>query len=299
MKKVLVIGSTNVDLVEKCNRFPARGETVIGQSFNMYLGGKGANQAVATTYTGVNTTFLTCIGNDSNGKFALDELNKLGVNVKPIYKKENTGTAIILVEEETGENQIIINGDANTAFSCEDVDKNVDLIKESDYILLQLEIPLDTIRHIVKLAKKYNKEVILNPAPFVKLDDDILENITYITPNEGELAKLADGNDSFLDNANKLLDKKVKNIIVTLGSKGSIFVDKNRQIKIDSMKQKAIDTTGAGDCYNGTFVGFLAQGYNIEDSLKIASIASGLSVTRQGAAKSYFKKEEILNIYNK
>ena len=299
MKNVLIIGSTNVDLVSRCKRFPNDGETIIAKSFNMNLGGKGANQAVAATITGANVKFLTCIGNDSNGKFAINELHKYKVDVCPIYKKIQTGNAQIIVNDKTGENRIIINGGANMKMSPEDIDKNIDLINWADYILLQFEIPIKTTKYIINLAHKLNKIIILNPAPFVKIDIDILKKINYITPNEGELQKLSNQNKSYIDNAKKLIDIGFDNIIVTLGKDGSCLINKENVINIDSYKVKVVDTTGAGDCYNGIFVGFMALGFNINDALNIASFASSMSVTKKGAAKSYLSKKELFDFVNK
>ena len=294
MKKILVIGSSNLDMTLRCNNFPKPGETIACNSFNLSIGGKGLNQAVAASLTKANVTFLTALGNDRNKDYILDNLKDYNLNIKTIIKNSPTGNAIILVEEETKENEIIITGGANQELDKNDIDNNIDLIKECDYILLQLEINIDTIKYIISKAKLYNKEVILNPAPYQYLDNDILENVGYLTPNERELSSLT-GEDDYMEGAKTLLNKGVKNIIVTLGSKGSVLVNKDEVIKIESHKVNAFDTTGAGDSYNGVFLGFLSQGYTIKESLSYASIASALSVTKKGAAKSYPKKDEILN----
>ena len=195
-------------------------------------------------------------------------------------------------KSETGENEIIVNGGANVLLNNEDIDNNIDLIKDSDIILLQLEINIEVIKHIIEIAKKYNKIVVLNPAPFKALDDYILSNLDYITPNETEIEKLSHYNDLDKD-INILLNKGVKNVIVTLGNKGSKIVNKDYCKTIKSYKVNAIDTTGAGDCYNGTFVGYLAKGFNLIEALEYASKASAISVTRHGAAASYPSEDEI------
>lgn len=294
MKKILVIGSSNLDMTLRCNKFPKPGETIACNTFDLSIGGKGLNQAIAANLTGASVTFLTALGNDTNKDYILDNLKEYNLNIKPVIKKTSTGNAVILVEEESKENEIIITGGANQELNKNDIDNNIELIKECDYILLQLEINIDTIKYILTKAKLYNKEVILNPAPYQYLDNDILENVTYLTPNETELESLT-GKNYYMEGAKSLLDKGVKNVIVTLGSKGSVLVNKNEKIEIASHKVNAVDTTGAGDSYNGVFLGFLAQGYTVKESLSYASIAGALSVTKKGAAKSYPTKDEIIN----
>jgi len=283
MKKVLVIGSSNVDYIIRTNKFPERGETTFSKSFEYAIGGKGLNQAVAASITGADVTFLTALGNDNNLDYILNELAKFNLNVKPIIKDTSTGSAIIMVEDLSGENEIIVNSGANKLLDIADIDNNINLIKEADYILLQLELDIKVIEYIIKRAKGLDKTVILNPAPFNVLDSDVMSMCDYITPNEGEYQKLMDAN------------IKCNNVIVTMGSNGSKLITKNEEIKIPAHKVMAVDTTGAGDCYNGTFVGFLSLGYDIEKSLNLASYASALSVKKPGAAKSYPTKDEILS----
>lgn len=284
MKKVLVIGSSNVDYIIRTKKFPDRGETTFSESFEYAIGGKGLNQAVAASLTGAETTFLTALGNDNNLDYVLNELSKYNLNVKPIIKNTSTGTAIIMVEDESGENEIIVNSGANKKLDKTDIDNNIELIKNHDYILLQLELDIKVIEYIIKIAKKLNKIVILNPAPFSILNKDVMELCDFVTPNEGEYQKLLESN------------IKLNNVIVTMGSNGSKLITKDKEIKIPAYKVLAVDTTGAGDCYNGTFVGFLAQGYEISDALNLASYASALSVKKVGAAKSYPTKDEILKL---
>ena len=294
MKKVLVIGSSNVDYMIRCKAFPKRGETVVGNSFMQNLGGKGLNQAVAASLTGADVTFLTALGNDSGKDFILNGLKPYNLKVVPIKKRTSTGSAMILVEDKTSENEIVINGGANLLLNNKNIDSNINLIKECDYILLQLEIDINTIEYIIKKAKEFNKIVILNTAPYKKLNDYIITNADYLTPNQVELKALA-GNqfDNLEDNIDYLLNKGVKNLIITLGKEGSLFVNKNTRLIIPAYKVKAIDSTGAGDCYNGFFVGALAIGYDLKNALDIASKASALSVTKEGTITSYPTMEEI------
>ena len=294
MKKVLVIGSSNIDYSARVDEFPNRGETKVGKTFKTSLGGKGLNQAVAASLTGADVTFLTALGNDFGESFIRTKLSDYNVNLVPIIKETTTGSALILVEDKTSENEIIINGGANMALNNKDIDDNIDLIKECDYILLQLEIDTDVIEYIVKLAKEFNKTVILNTAPFKPISDYVLTNVDYLTPNKGELANLAGiYSDSLEVNISYLLDKGINNLIITLGEEGSLFVNKDVRLKVPAYKVKPLDTTGAGDCYNGFFVGALAQGYDIKNALDLASKASAISVTKEGTVTSYPKIDEI------
>ena len=296
MKKILVIGSSNVDLIFRVDKFPNDGETILATSFEQNLGGKGLNQAIAAKLSGANVKFLTAIGNDSNGKYILNEVKKYGLDIYPIIKDCETGSAAILVNNQNSENQIVVSGGANIKLNKEDIDNNIELIKECDYLLLQLEIPLNVIEYVIKLADIYNKEILLNPAPYKNIDLNILKKISYITPNEGELYQLVNHySNDYVKNTNVLLNLGIKNILVTLGKNGSYLVNDTTKFKMESIKVNSIDTTGAGDCYNGVFLSFLTQGYSIFDSMKYATIASAMSVQKIGAAKSYPTKEEILN----
>ena len=251
MKKILVIGSSNIDNTLSVDSFPNPGETIVANNFNISLGGKGLNQAVAASKMGGDVTFLTCLGNDNYKDYIIGKLNKYNIKIKPIIKNSSTGSAYIFVNKDA-ENEIVVHGGANVLFS-----------------------------------KELKKTVILNPAPYKNIDINVLKNLDYITPNEHELKSILNNQSSYLDNAIALVNLGIKNVIVTLGNKGSLLVNKEKTIKIDSFKVSAIDTTGAGDCYNGAFVSFISQAYQIEKALNLASKASAISVTRKGAAISY------------
>lgn len=286
MKKILVIGSSNIDNTLSVDSFPNPGETIVANDFNISLGGKGLNQAVAASKMGGDVTFLTCLGNDNYKDYIIGKLNKYNIKIKPIIKNSSTGSAYIFVNKDA-ENEIVVHGGANVLLSKKDILENIDLIKETDYVLIQLEMPIDTVEYIIKISKELKKTVILNPAPYKNIDINVLKNLDYITPNEHELKSILNNQSSYLDNAIALVNLGIKNVIVTLGNKGSLLVNKEKTIKIDSFKVSAIDTTGAGDCYNGAFVSFISQGYQIEKALNLASKASAISVTRKGAAISY------------
>ena len=292
MKKVLVIGSSNIDYVAKVDNFPKIGETIKSNSFDTFIGGKGLNQAIACSLAGGNVTFFTSLGNDANKDVIVNYINKYNIKLVYLTKNCSTGNAMIFVNANNAENMIVVNGGSNMMMSTSDIDDNIKLIDDSDIILLQLEIPIDVMNYVVKIAKDRGKMVLLNPAPYQKLDKNILSDLDYIIPNQTELAMICNNDDTYLCNAKYLYDKYGVKVITTLGKDGSILVG-NKIIKIDSIKVKSIDTTGAGDCYCGTFVAYLSLGYSVKDAMKKASLASGLSTTRNGASNSYYSVDEI------
>ena len=294
MEKVLIIGSSNVDYLINVNSFPKEGETIHSNSLEISVGGKGLNQAVAAKYSNSFVSFITSLGNDDNKNLIENFLKETKIDYHIIESSYPTGSAYILVNSKS-ENEIVVNGGANLKIKYQDIDKYDYLIQESDYILLQLELSLEITKYIIDKAHSFNKKIILNPAPCKKLDIELLKKLEYLTPNQGELKDLADNYSfDYIENAKYLISKGVKNIIVTLGSNGSCLINKDKIIHIDPYKVNPIDTTGAGDCYNGYFVSLLSQGYDIETSLKIASKAAGLSTLKRGAAKSYLKIEDVL-----
>ena len=296
MKKILVIGSANIDITATVDRFPSVGETILGDTLSYAYGGKGANQAMACGKLGGDVTFLTCVGEDNNGIEIVKYLSKHNIDISHIKFSKNrpTGTALINIDKN-GDNQIIVIQGANLDCDKEYIESNEVLFKEAEYILLQLEIPLDAVEKAIELAAKYNKQVILNPAPANLINKDLYKYITYMTPNEKESMVMANTNNNDAnENARVLKNMGVKNIIVTLGSKGSmLYKDENNIININANKVKAIDTVAAGDCYNGAFVVALSKGMNEEEAMKYASLASAIAVTRNGAQESIPNEEEM------
>lgn len=298
MKKVLVIGSAIMDIVKYVDKYPKCGETIICKELLTNPGGKGANQAVAVARIGGDVTFLGKVGNDEYGKILLETLKENGVKAKLIIDdKTPTGIASIIVEKDTAENTIVVYKGANDKLSLKDIDDNISLIKEADVILLQFEIPLETVEHIVKIANSLNKIIILNPAPALKVNEKLLKNVTYLTPNRFELAMMTgmrvESKEDIYQACDKLLEIGVKKIIVTLGKDGSLLYDKNNIHLVPSIKVEALDTTGAGDCYNGTFAVCKCLGLKDEEAMNIATKASALCVTKSGAMRSMPTKEEV------
>ena len=299
MKKILVIGSLNMDLVTMSERHPKLGETVIGKSFFQIPGGKGGNQAVAISKLGGDVTMFGCVGKDSYGKILIEELKKNNVNIDYIKKCEkNTGIATIVVDENA-DNSIIVVPGANFELNIGDIDKNIDLIKNADIVLLQLEIPIDVVEYILKKSKEYKKITILNPAPAKKLSVDIIKNVDYLVPNETELELLSEmptnSEEEVLVASKKMMNMGVKNLIVTMGKNGSIFVGADKVVKVGIHKVKAVDPTAAGDSFIGGIIRMLAEGKKIEEAMEFGACVGAITVTKEGAQSSLPTWDEVKN----
>ncbi|MGE5629480.1 MAG: ribokinase [Caulobacteraceae bacterium] len=301
MNKVLVIGSLNIDMVAVVDTIPKKGETVLASNMEKYDGGKGANQAVASCKFGASTSIIGAVGNDEDGKALLRRMKSKGVDVTGVKLRENekTGTAWITVDLK-GENSIVVISGANRALGKEDIEANEVLFKEADVVLLQLEIPIETVAYAINKAKENGCKVILNPAPAVKLDWDILSKADIITPNESELDILVNCMEGSgrLEKAQKLIDQGVANVICTLGEDGALLVNKAGHIKFPAFSVNAVDTTGAGDCFNGVLAAELANNKSMEAAIKTAVKASSFSVTKKGAQSSMPSRQDVDNINN-
>lgn len=291
MKTVLVIGSVSIDYVLFMDKFPSSGETLVGKSREIRPGGKGENQAVALSRSNKVITNMVCaVGNDLEGKQILDVLKKNKVNTSFIIVDcEVTGNATIFVDS-TGQNKIVIIPGANAKLRSEDID--IKLIENCDYVVIQNEIPEVTNEFVIKQASKLGKIVVYNPAPFRKFNEELLGFIDYFMPNEVELFQYTKMQNPF-DGAKFLIEKGVKNVVVTLGENGSLFVNKNQAIKVDAKKVKVIDTVAAGDTYVGYFVASLASGLDIKKSMEYATIASSICVSKKGSLDSIPNGEDI------
>jgi len=291
MNKILVVGSTNTDMVVKTQRFPEPGETIIGGDFFMFSGGKGANQAVAAARLGGAVVFLTRVGSDLFGERAIKGYEEEGIDTSMIIKDLHhpSGVALITVNA-AGENEIVVASGANTHLGRADIDATASIIDSVDIILCQLEVPLDSIAHLIELARSKKKPVILNPAPAQDIPDTVLRDLFCITPNETEVEILTqvkvDSSDAADRAASVLLDKGVQNVIITLGPKGSFYKSLHDSFLIKATKVDAVDTTAAGDVYNGALAVAIAEGKDWADAIQFASSASAISVTRMGAQAS-------------
>lgn len=292
MGKVVVIGSINVDMVFTSLVRPNAGETVLGENFHTIPGGKGANQAVAASKLGAKSYMIGCVGVDENGEFSVKNLNSMGVDTKCIEKIKDvpTGVANIIVAE--GDNSIIVVPGSNYKLTREIIDKNINVILDADIVMVQLEIPMDVVEYTTELCKKNNVKIMLNPAPAVKLSEGLIQNSTYITPNEHEL-KIIFGKNN-LGNTDDILKNYPNKLIVTMGSKGVKYFDGKEIKNIHAFEVEIVDTTGAGDTFNGALATALVKGENLEDSIKFANKAASLSITKLGAQSGMPTLEQIM-----
>lgn len=296
MKKVVVIGSINMDLVTQCKRAPLGGETLFGDRFFQVPGGKGANQAVAIGKLGSSVTMLGKVGEDSFGEELINSLKMANVETRFIEKTKTSSGIAKIVVEENGQNRILVVAGANNEVDRDYVDRNIDVIKECDIVVAQLEIPLETVEYAFKKAKEFGKMTILNPAPAMKLSDEIIKNSDLIIPNESELGLLANMDtttDEGIEKASKkLLDMGVSDLIVTLGSKGSLHINNSLKEYHKAYKVKAIDTTAAGDSFIGGLISKL-ENNSVYEAIEYATKVSAIVVTRMGAQTSIPTIEEV------
>lgn len=295
---VLVVGSFIVDCVATCKRAPEAGETVVGDSYNTYLGGKGANQAFAAIRMGSKTTMVGCVGSDGFGKQFFETLEAEGFDTSVVKVSPNNSTGVSLVTvEHSGQNRICMTPGANLDYYVEDLDKLEDLIKESDIIVTQLEMRYDIAAHLAKLAKKHGKKFILNPAPAAPIDDETLNGVYCITPNETELGIIINRKietmEEYIEGAKVLLEKGCQNVIVTLGTVGSLLVNKDGHTLIPAFKVKAIDTVGAGDSFTGSLSAMLDQGRELPEAMQIATAVAALEVQCKGAIPAMPYRENV------
>jgi ribokinase len=291
MNKILVIGSSNTDMVIKTEKMPAPGETILGGTFLMNPGGKGANQAVAAARLGGKVTFITKRGNDLFGNQAIGLFMREGINTDYIVKDMElpSGVALITVDA-TGENSIVVAPGSNGNLLPEDISLKLFKTGKCDILLLQLEIPVKTVEYAVYKAAEHRIRVILNPAPATPLPDEIYKHIWLITPNETE-AEILTGirvHDvpSADDAAGSFKKKGVQNVIITLGSAGAYVKSDTFTGMVPAIKVDAVDTTAAGDVFNGALAVAIAEGHDIEESVQFANKAAAISVTRLGAQAS-------------
>jgi ribokinase len=295
---IIVVGSSNTDMIIKVPYLPRPGETILGGYFTKAAGGKGANQAVAAARAGGDVKFIAKLGKDIFGEEALKAFKNDGINVDFVSKddKAPSGIAQILVAED-GENSIAVASGANARLSVDDIYNAEEIFLSSNILLTQLETPIETVEKAVELAYEKGMRIILNPAPAQKLSDDLLSRLTYLTPNETE-AELLTGikitdDKSAAAACRELSNKGVKNVILTLGSKGVFVHTSDLNFQVSGYQVAAVDTTAAGDVFNGTFAVGLTKFDNLREAINFSNAAAALSVTRLGAQPSIPKAEEI------
>jgi ribokinase len=301
MSDITVIGSNMIDLITYLDRMPVEGETVEAPEFEMGFGGKGANQAVAAARLGSDVAMISMVGHDSFGKDQLANFQKNGIDTRGVgVGNKNSGVAPIFVDPSSDNRIIVIKG-ANNELTPEVLDSFTDQIKNSKLIVLQQEVPLETNYHAIDLANKYDVPVLLNPAPANRdLNIDYVSKVDFFSPNETELATLSglptDNMDQIKVAAQSLIDRGVGNIIVTLGSKGALWVTQDHSEIVPGKKVAAVDTTGAGDSFIGSFSHYYTQGETVPEALQHANEYAAVTVTRKGTQKSYPTYAELKSI---
>lgn len=295
---VLVIGSANMDLVVFTGRFPQPGETIFGKKFEMFPGGKGSNQAVCCAKLGAKTYFIGKMGNDDFQKKLSLNMKNERVDIEHIFidADESTGAALITVDGK-GENEIVVISGSNMKLSPKNIEEKRELFSKVKVVIAQLEIPLNTVIKAAEISKKNDSVFILNPAPAKELPGKLISMIDFLTPNEIELELLSgikvSDEKSIVKAAEKLLEKGVKNIIVTMGDKGAYLINKNERKIFPANKVDIVDSTGAGDAFNGAFAFALSNGEDIDKAIELAISVASFSVTKMGAQSSMPGLDEI------
>lgn len=298
-KKIVVVGSTNMDMVVKTDHIPVPGETVLSGSFFMNPGGKGANQAVAVARLGGDVVFISKLGNDLFGKQFSQLFNEEGIDTSFLLSDEDlpSGVALITVDK-AGENSIVVASGANANLQHKDMDNALNEIAGAGILLLQLEIPMDVVHFVVAYAAGKNVKVILNPAPANILPPDLLEKVDILTPNKTEAGMIAGINVHNIETAKKaarlICSKGVKNVVVTMGPLGAVICQEGKCSVVAAEKVETVDTTAAGDVFNGALAVALAEGKDLEAAAAFACEAAALSVTRLGAQSSIPHRNELI-----
>src|SRR5678816_3945350 len=293
--RIAVVGSANIDLTTFTDRFPKPGETIFGEKFDLGFGGKGANQAVASRLCGADVFMVARVGSDLFGPATIQNFQKLGIDTTHVKQIEgvSSGVAPIFVEPN-GQNRIFVVKGANDLLKPADVDAAADLLKSVDCIVLQFEIPLETVYYCVKFAEKNGVRCIVNPAPAQPVDLKALSGLDYFVPNESEaetITGLPVGNvDQAKKCAEKLLSGGVKRIILTLGANGSLLAGQDGMEHIPAFTMKSVDSTGAGDAFIGSFAAFLGEGVPEREAVRRANLYAGLSTTGVGTQKSFYDR---------
>jgi len=297
---IVVVGSLNMDLVVRMPQIPKPGETLLGGVFKTFPGGKGANQAVAAARLGSHVTMVGCVGKDSFGKELQAALEAEGIDTTHIlvHPRAATGVALIQVDAR-GQNSIAVASGANFQLTSRDVEKALAAIGQFDVVVMPLETPLETIYTAARIGSRRGAKVVLNPAPAQIMEKEILELVDVLLPNEHEIAlmtgltvkSIADVNQAAL----KLFQAGVKNLIVTLGERGSVvFTGEEQGLLIPACQVQAVDTTAAGDCFVGALGVALGEGQSLQTAAEFASAAAALSVTREGAQPSLPHRDQVI-----
>jgi ribokinase len=294
--RLLVIGSTNTDMVVRSPSIPTVGETVLGGDFHMFPGGKGANQAVAAARAGAEVAFITAIGNDQFGTASLERFKAEEIGIQGVVTKPGVPSGIaLIVVDDAGENVIVVAPGANAMLTSEDLLSFRPLFSNADMVVIQLEIPIATVYRAVHLAKEAGCRILLNPAPMPPegLHDDLLRDIDYLTPNETEVLQLAPEGKTAIEAAQRVLARGPKAVIVTRGSRGVTVCTADGVTEVPAHPVKAVDTVGAGDCFSASLGVALAEKRDLRSAVQFAVVAAGLSTTIPGAQEGMPKHTDI------
>lgn len=293
--RIAVIGSANIDLTTFTDRFPKPGETIFGQKFDLGFGGKGANQAVAAKLCGAEVFMIARVGSDLFGPATIQNFQKLGIDtthVKPL-EGVSSGVAPIFVEPN-GQNRIFVVKGANDQLKPADVDAAADLLKAVDCMVLQFEIPMETVYHTVRFAQKSSIRCIVNPAPAQPIDMKQLAGLDYFVPNESEAETITGMPVRTVDDAKKCAEKflaaGIRRVILTLGANGSLLASNEGMEHVPAFSVKSVDSTGAGDAFIGSFAVFLGEGFPEHEAVRRANLYAGLSTTGVGTQKSFYDR---------
>jgi len=293
--RIAVVGSANIDLTTFAERFPKPGETIFGDKFDLGFGGKGANQAVASRLCGADVFMVARVGSDLFGPATIENFRKQGIDPTHVKQVEglSSGVAPIFVEPN-GQNRILVVKGANDAVKPADVDAAADVLKSADCIVLQFEIPVDTVYYTVAFARKHGIRCMLNPAPAQPVDVGALRDLDYFVPNESEAEAITGLSVRSVDDtkncARKLVEGGIRRVIITLGANGSLLATRDETVHIPPFPVQSIDSTGAGDAFIGSFAVFLGEGVPEKEALRRANLYAALSTTGVGTQKSFFDR---------
>ncbi len=298
-RPIVVVGSINIDLVAQAKKIPAPGETLLGSAFATHPGGKGANQAVAVARLGYPVQMIGRLGDDGFGAQLKGDLMRSGVGITAVKTSPGSSGVALIVVAATGENSIVVIPGANALLTPNDLDESIDILRFASVVLTQLETPLDTVLHLAELCSREGVPLILDPAPALALPRELLSGVMWLTPNVSEAAFYAGTSDGAEPSATAaaLMHLGPANVVLKLGSRGAYLATSDGQRhRIPPFPVRAVDTTAAGDCFNGAFATGLALGMSPPDSARFAAAAAAISVTRLGAQPSLPSRAEVQHL---
>lgn len=295
MRKIAVVGSINIDYFVETDQFPEVGETLMANHFFLSLGGKGANQAVAASRLGGQVSLFGSVGNDENSKVIIGKMQQEKVDITNINYVSDSPTGAAFIELCNSDNRILVVPGANNYTDVTYMKRMMTELLQYDVILFQLETPMEILEYMVPLLHEHGKITILNPAPAKKLSNNVIEKITYLTPNEHEYQIIFDSKESM----EALLSKYPNKLLITCGANGVVYFDGKSLVEIATIKVNPVDTTGAGDTFSGAFAVSISEGKSLYDSIRFGNVAAGLSVTKKGAQTGMPLREEVDLLMNK